>query len=153
MENGGGSSLMSTWHAALAAAGITDVTVEYDDTDSGAPFADGEARFRWGMLVLRLVRDRGQHFVDLVTPEPTPGYLSLDDVGIAEGWRVLEDVNAREAPIPLADDLREIAQRREDLEAVLAPQRWLPAKVKFEAARQQRERALVEKLERSSKRR
>ena len=76
------NSLLLTWSAALAAAGITGVDVMVDSTESARDAASGEASFRWGGLILRLVRDQAQDYVD-IGPATVPSQTySLDDVGV-----------------------------------------------------------------------
>jgi hypothetical protein len=51
-------------------------------------------------------------FVDVAPGAMPSRCYSLDDVGIAQGWRSVESVVARHEPIALVDELREIARRR-----------------------------------------
>jgi hypothetical protein len=139
-------SLLSTWSAALASAGIVGVDVVADSTGSAVDTLDGEARFRWGGLVLRLVRDRGQDFVDIAPAADPARAYTLDDIGVAQGWRTVESVLARQEPAALIDELREVVRHRTELERALAPDRVSATETEIAMARKRRETAFLDKL-------
>jgi hypothetical protein len=138
--------LLSTWSTALASAGIVGVDVVSDVTENAHDTGSGDASFRWGNLMVRLVRDRGQDFVDVGSAAAPENYFSLDDVGVAEGWRSITSVLARQGPAVLVDELREIVAHRTELESALAPQRLASTCAAVTAARKRREQAFLEKL-------
>lgn len=140
------NSLLSIWSAALASAGILGVDVLVDSTESADDSSSAEASFRWGDLVLRLVRDRGQDFVDLAPVAVPARAYGLDDVGVAQGWRTIESVLARQEPAALIDELREVVRHRTELERAFAPARITETDAEITAARKRRQTAFLDKL-------
>lgn len=140
--------LLSTWSAALASVGITGADVLPDSTGNTLDSSSGAANFRWGVLVLRLLRDRGQDFVDVAPASLPARWYGLDDVGIAQGWRSVESVIARQEPVALVDELRDVARHRAEIERAFAPDRLKATDTAIAEARKQRERAFLEKLKR-----
>jgi hypothetical protein len=139
------SPLLVRWSRALSAAGIDTTTLLAESEEQDA-FGNAEASFGWGGLVLHLVRERGQEFVD-VAPAHNPLYrFRLDDIGLALGWRNVEEIMARTEPIPLADELAELARHRTELESALSVQHLAATRVAIDRAVAQRERAFLDKL-------
>jgi hypothetical protein len=142
------SPLVSAWCAALASAGLASAKLISDSTDSSSLSADGEACFLLGTVILRLVRDRGQDFVDVRPASQPSQQFSLDDIGIAQGWRSLESVIARQESIALSDELTEIARHKGELEAAFDPEHLAATEVEIVAAREKRQRSFLDKLAR-----
>jgi hypothetical protein len=142
------NALLSTWSAALGSAGITSADLLSDATQSEQETGGGEANFSWGSLILRLVRDRGQDFVNVASAADAEPFFRLDDLGVAQGWRSIESVLARQGPIALVDELREIARHRTELENALAPRHLAATRVAVADACKRREQAFLEKLKR-----
>jgi hypothetical protein len=68
-------------------------------------FGDAEAVFRVGTLLLRLVRDRGQEFMDLATIAAPDKFYQFDDVEIAMGWKTIDEVLAKRELEPLTESM------------------------------------------------
>jgi hypothetical protein len=110
------------------------------------PFGDGEASFAWGILILHFVRDRGQEFVDLSPAHDPERRFRLDDVAVALGWRRTSEVVARTEPVPLEEELGDIASRQSEVESAFAPRNLREASIAIERAVAQREQAFLDKL-------
>jgi hypothetical protein len=78
-------------------------------------FGDAEAVFRVGTLLLRLVRDRGQEFMDLATSATPDKFHQFDDVVIAMGWKTIDEVLAKREPEPLSQTLARLSQHFAEL--------------------------------------
>ena len=132
----------------LAAVGISEAEL-LSERYNPEHFGDGEASFRLsGSIVLRLVRERGEDFVD-IAPGSAPGEsFRWDDLCIALGWRKVEDVVGRTRPIPIEEELAEILARASDLDTALAVGRLASTREAAREAGEQRERAFLDKLQR-----
>jgi hypothetical protein len=142
--------LLSAWSGALAAAGISGLALLEDATDQARQSANGQATFRWEGMTLRLLRDRGQDFVEVAPAAASSPAWSLDDLAVALGWRTVESVVARQQPAVLVDELREIVARRNELNRAFAPSELVKTTAAVDDARSRRERAFIEKLNKLS---
>jgi hypothetical protein len=102
-------------------------------------------------MILRIVRDRGQDFVDVASVVDAAQHFRLDDLGIAQGWRDVELVLARQAPIPLVEELREVVRHRKEIEDALSARQLATTVVSVADACGRREQAFLEKLRRLAK--
>lgn len=139
---------LSLWWGLLDSSGFRDASLL--STTGLGPMDSCEAFFRSGTLVLRLVRDRGQDFVEVAPADDRSRVYQLDDLGVAQGWRRLEDVLARTEPIPIQEELVTIASRRHDLEEALGRDKRAETDRAAEAAAEQRSRAFLMKWQRSA---
>jgi hypothetical protein len=71
----------------------------------GKSFGDAEVVCRVGTLLLRIVRDRSQEFVDIATNVRPEKFHQFNDVEIAMGWRTIDDVLAKREPEHLSEIL------------------------------------------------
>ena len=78
----------------LATANLKDVE-EVSFSPEQASFGNSEAVFRIGSVLLRLIRDRGQEFLDLASSVEPTVFHQFDDVEIAMGWKSINDVLAK----------------------------------------------------------
>lgn len=140
--------LLTNWSRMLAAVGISEAEL-LSERYSAENFGDGEASFRLsGSIVLRLVRERGEDFVD-IAPGSAPGEsIRWDDLCVALGWRKVEDVIGRTRPVPIEEVLAEVVARASDLDAALAVGRLASTRKAVREAGEQRERAFLKKLQR-----
>jgi len=139
--------LLVRWAELLKAAGIDPERLELSSSTPDS-FGDGEAILHWRGLLLRLAQDRGHSFVDVGASQQPGEYFTLDDLGIAFGWRRLEDVISRTTPIPLETELLEIAHRRDELESAHAPKNYPATSAAIQAASARRGQAFLDKLKR-----
>jgi len=139
--------LLVDWTRTFAAAGIGEASLLSESFEPNH-FGDGQASFRLGSIILRLVRDRGEDSVD-ITPSCAPHeYFRLDDICVALGWRDVQDVVARMRPIPLEDELKEVVRRAARLEAALEADQLPLTREKVREAAEKRERAFLDELRR-----
>jgi hypothetical protein len=139
------SPLLVRWSRTLSDAGIDTAILLAERVEQDA-FGDGEASFGWGGLVLHLVRERGQEFVDVASAQRPLERFRLDDIGLALGWRDVEAITARTEPIRLADELAEVTDHRAELESALSVQHVAATRVAIERAVAQLKRAFFDKL-------
>jgi len=64
-------------------------------------YGDGEVVARLDSLLLRLVRDRGQEFLDLGHVSRPARFHQFRDVELALGWSSVDDLQARREPEPI----------------------------------------------------
>ena len=140
--------LLVKWTRMLAAAGISEANLLSERYDP-EHFGDGEAIFQLsGAIVLRLVRDRGEDFVDIAPHSAPDERFRWDDVCIALGWRKVENVVGRTHPVPMQEELAEVVAHASDLELALGGERLPSTRKVVRTAAQQRERAFLGKLQR-----
>jgi hypothetical protein len=132
----------------LAAVGISESEL-LSERYNPEHFGDGEASFGLsGSIILRLVRERGEDFVD-IAPRSAPGEsFRWDDLCVALGWCKVEDVVGRTRPIPTDEVLAEVVERASDLDEALAVGRLPSTRKAVKEAGEERERAFLEKLQR-----
>lgn len=102
-------------------AGLTDAAVVSVGPESGA-FGNTMAIFRVQQLLIRVVRDRGEDFLDIGCVELPGAFFQYDDVEIALGWRSVEDVLAKQAPEPLPTLLERVVRKLPELKTAFAPE-------------------------------
>lgn len=122
--------------------GATPVSVE---PESGA-FGDAMATFMLGHLLLRVVRDRGEEFLDIGLVEEPGNFFQYDDVEVAMGWRSLEEVLSKRAPESLENVLERLAGRLAELQAAFAPKCVESTRERIRAAEKERGEAFVARL-------
>ena len=104
----------------MADAGLTGATLVSAEPESGA-FGDAMATFRVEGLLMRVVRDRGEEFLDLGCSDVPGTFFQYDDVEVALGGRSVEDVLARQTPEPIDAVLERVGRRLPELQAALSP--------------------------------
>jgi len=139
--------LVVYWARTLSAAGIGEASLLSERFDPDH-FGDGEASFRLGSIILRLVRDRGEDSVEIAPTCAPHEYFRLDDIFVALGWREVKDVLARTSPVPLEEELKEVVRRAEDLEVSLGAKRLPLTREAVREASERRERAFLDELQR-----
>ena len=89
----------------------------------GKSFGDAEVVFRVGTLLLRIVRERGQEFVDLATSATPDKFHHFDDVEIAMGWKTIDEVLAMREPEHLTRVLARLSQHFAELDEASSAER------------------------------
>lgn len=89
----------------------------------GESFGDALLLFKLGNLLLRVVRDRGQEFLDIGSVAVPERFCSIDVFEIAMGWRTVEQVISRSEPEPLVDVLARVAEHLGESQLALSPER------------------------------
>lgn len=106
--------------AAIAASDLPEATL-IRDAYAPESFGDGEAVFAMGELLLRVVRDRGQYFVDVASTVAPETFYKYEDLAVALGWITLDSALERTAAEPLPTVLRQPAGGFPDLQRALSP--------------------------------
>jgi hypothetical protein len=111
----------------LDEAGLNGAELVSSQPDS-ASFGDTSAVFRLKDLLLRIVRDRGEEFLDLGSASDPGNLFQYDDVEIAMGWHSVDDVLDKQTPEAIGDVLARMAARLGELCRAFSPER-LPATI------------------------
>ena len=109
-------------------------------------FGDCAVTFRLGHLIFRVVRDRGELFVDLAAAGRPGPFLQYDDVEIAMGWRSVEEVLAKKGPEALDRVFGRIHARLSELDTAFSDEQVLLTEAKVRRAAQARGAAFVASL-------
>lgn len=143
------SDLSSVWSNELDLAGLRDVLLVL--TKTSRPSATfGEARFDLGELRLRLVRDRGQDWLEVACPG-TDDFWTLSEIGMALGWRTVESTIGRTEPLSLGAQLKELVERREQIEVALNPSELARTRSLVVEAQKRRQRRFLELLQENAR--
>ena len=106
-------------------------------------FGDGEVLAHLDTLLLRLVRDRGQEFLDLARVSRPSHFHRFDDVEVALGWRSLADMLARTEPEPLHLVLERVRSKLPELRDAFEGDRAPLTEKRIEEAARKRADALL----------
>jgi hypothetical protein len=141
------NSVVDEWVRVLANVGIREASL-LSERYGPDHFGDGEARFRWGSIVVRLVRERGEDFVELESIYSPDQSFRWEDVSIAFGWCTVDEVVARGYPVPTSDVLAEIVRREPALHTALDAEHFGSTREAVASAAAKRENAFLGKLQR-----
>ena len=122
--------------------GIDGAELEADQFDA-ANFGNAQAIYRLGHLHLRITRDRGQEFLDIGSLAVLNSFYQFGDVEVGMGWRSLEDLLSVAPPEPLADVLKRLRNRRNELELAMSGIGEPSTRARFERAAAARGAAFV----------
>lgn len=129
----------------LVGAGLTEATLVSAAPESAA-FGDTSAIFSLGQFLLRVVRDRGEEFLDVGSAGDPAAFCQYDDLAIAMGWRSIAEILAKQSPEPLERVFEELARRLPELLAAFSPSRATATAACIDAAARKRGEALVARL-------
>ena len=121
--------------------GVIVSSVAGSDTSANATVV-----IRTGPLLLRIVRDRGQEFLELASVEAPTGFHQFDDVEISMGWTSIDEVLAKREPENLGDIFSRLAQRFPELGMALSGDRARLMRSRIEQAERERGEAFLAKL-------
>lgn len=111
-----------------------------------ASFGNAEAVFRVGSLLIRIVRDRGQQFVDIGSMADPTKFHQFDDVEIAMGWRKVEEVIEKRDPELLDSVLARLAAKMTALQEAFSGSREHLTRARVEQAARERGQAFTSRL-------
>lgn len=140
------SLLLAQWSSVVGASGIEATRLTVTAADEGS-FGNGEASFEWEGLIVHLTRDRGQDSVDLAAAHAPAERFRLEDVELALGWSVLEELLNRAEPRTLSAQLADVVKHRDELRPALSIESLAATRASIERAAAQRGSAYVEKLQ------
>lgn len=118
MESSKEESLAEAWMKATTSAGMTRARLVAEQPGSTRMY--GGATIQWQQFLLYFVAERLQEFVDIGPADEPAKRFRTDHLGIAFGWRTIDDLRARARPIPLSLELRNIVERQGELESLFA---------------------------------
>jgi hypothetical protein len=104
------------------------------------------AIFRIGPLLVRVVQERGQRFVDIGAQSEPTRFYQFDDVEIAMGWRSVDDVLAKEEPDPIELVLHRILANLDVLTDAFAPGEEQLTRSRIDRAADRRGQAFMARL-------
>ena len=129
----------------MAAAGLGRAKT-VSASPGGQPFGDAAIVFDIDGLLFRLVRDRGQAFLDLAVASAPTEFHQFDDVEIAMGWRSIAEVLAKREPEEVVAVLSWVSARFNELKNAFSAERVAPTKKRVEQAAQDRGKAFTDRL-------
>lgn len=128
----------------LRSAGL--IASEISSASEGSQFENADAVFSFGCLLLRLVRDRGQIFLEIAASSAPRKFYQFDDVAIAMGWKSIEEVLSKQQPEEIDQVLFQIDQYRVELETAFSNQQAPFTLKRIDRVAQMRGAAFVEQL-------
>jgi hypothetical protein len=131
--------------AQLANAGLSRAEL-VSASPGGQPFGDAVLIFRLDGMLLRIVRDRGQVFLDVgATSAPTEFY-QYGDIEVAMRWKTLDQVLAKRQPEDLGAVLARLHARLADLSDAFSGNRAELTRARLERASKERGKAFTARL-------
>lgn len=103
----------------MVEAGLTGAELVSAQPESAA-FGDTSATFRLNGLLMRVVRDRGEEFLDLGSADEPAALFQYDDVEIAMGWRSIDEVLSKQSPEALDRVFHRMANKLPELQAAFS---------------------------------
>ena len=135
----------ATIGAAFRRAGLVPdecLSASYD----ARSFGNAEVVFRVGCIRLKVVKDRGEEFLDLAGSSEGDSFHSIDDIGVALGWLSTEELFSRQTVEPLLRTLQRVAEHWSELSAAMAPRRLPGTEAAVRQAMEERARLMRMKL-------
>jgi hypothetical protein len=133
----------------LASTGI--MNPEFVSSEAVSEYGDSaQVVFRLGTMLFRIVRDRGQEFVDvasIVTPED---FFQFDDLAVASGWTTIDEVLAKRKPEDLISIFSRLATHIDELMSKFSEAHELTTRNRLRRAANDREASFLERLNRNS---
>lgn len=128
----------------LKRMGFSPVLARASEIEGG--FGDGEVIMRVDPFLLRLVRDRGQEFLDVGAESFPDKFYPFHDVEVAMGWRSLEDVLATTEPESVSSILAKFRARLDELRPAFEGDRAILTIRRIEDAMRKRGEAFAARL-------
>jgi hypothetical protein len=113
-----------------------------DDEDS---FGNAQAVFRVDSLLMCLIRDRGQVFVEVGSADMPGRFYQFDDVSVAMGWRSTDDVFARKEPEQVGTILSKIRENFAELKQAFSASQEGFTRTRLVKAAREREEAFMKR--------
>jgi hypothetical protein len=129
----------------LRAAGF-EGAVLVEKLEQTGDFGNGRATFRVGTMLLRILRDRGQEFLEVAWSSAPTRFYQYDDVEIAMGWMSASDVVNRNEPEALLGVLRRFRDRIDALQDAMRPEAEELTRLQLERAAHARGTAFLDRL-------
>lgn len=117
------SSRVEACRQLLEQAGFGGAELVASSAD-GSEFGDSALVFRVPPLLLRITSDRGESFLDVARDVEPACFYTFDDIEIAKGWRLIDEVLSKQSPEPLQVTLARLRERFDDLAESVSADRW-----------------------------
>ena len=137
--------LATRWSDRLRSAGLNNPEI-LSATYNPAYFGNAEAIFRVGLMLLHIVRDRGQELLNVAFDTQPDQFYPIEDIEIAMGWKTLEEINARQEPEQLDLILSRLALRSDQLMDGLSGERERLTRARINRATKDRSQAFINRL-------
>ena len=131
--------------AQLANAGLSQAAL-VSASPGGQPFGDAAVMFRVDGMLLRIVRERGQVFLEVAAVAASNEFHQYDDVEIAMGWKTIDQVLAKREPEDLGTVLTRLHARLAELNDAFSGNRTELTKARVERAARDRGKAFTDRL-------
>jgi hypothetical protein len=129
---------------------LTAVGIPAPELVSASPasktFGSAHVIFRVGNLLLRVVRDRGQEFLDVGASAPPEHFYQFDDLEIAMGWKTLDELLSRQELEDLERLLPRVSNHMDELQEVFSQDRRQFTEARLDKAARDRGEATMRNL-------
>lgn len=139
--------VLDEWLSLLAAVGIRDAALLSENHDP-RHFGDADVRLERGPMLLRLLRRRGEDFLEVASASLPEESFAWEDVCIAFGWRTIDEVLGWTSPLPISEVLSEVARRENELMTAFKPEHAVSTRDAISEAARRRGDAFLKKLSR-----
>lgn len=133
--------------AQLADVGLGRATLQRASSEDQA-FGNASVVFRLDELLIRIVRDRGQVFLELAAASAPTEFYQYGDVEIAFGWKTVDQVLAKGEPDGLGAVLIRLSERLAELGGSFSGDRLELTRVRVELAARERGKSFTDRLRR-----
>jgi hypothetical protein len=138
-------TLAGRFEDALRSAGLSAAIVRA--SPESRFYGDGEVVASLDTVLLRLVRDRGEEFLDLGHVSRPDRFHQFGDVELAMGWRSLDDILAMRGPEPIHVVLERLRSKLPELREAFEADRAPITEKRIEEAERRRGDAVMGRLE------
>lgn len=109
-------------------------------------FGNAAVVFRVGCMRLKVVKDRGEEFIDVAGSSEGDRFHSIIDVGVALGWLSTHELLSQGTVEPLPHALQRVAEHWSELSIAMAPERLPTTEAAVRQAMEERARLMRTKL-------
>jgi hypothetical protein len=129
----------------LTGAGLGQATL-LNTSPEGQPFGDAAIVFGIDGLLLRVVRERGQAFLEVAAASAPTEFQQYDDVEIAMGWKSIDQVLGKREPEDLGAVFARVHARLGELRDAFSGNRAELTRARVERAARERGKAFTDRL-------
>ena len=114
-----------------------------DCSQEGSAFGDRYTTYRIGNFLLRIVREKGQEFVDIAFASEPQTFFQCDDVDVAMRWKSVKDVVEKLEPESLIGVLSRLSEHFLEINLAFSEERMPFTKARIHRAARARGEAFI----------
>lgn len=137
--------LVSNWVDRLRTAGLNEPEI-LSAAENPKSFGNAEATLRVGVMLIQIVRDRGQELLSVAFDSDPDHFYPIEDIEVAMGWQALEDITSREELEQLDLVLSRLAEHFDQLADAISSEREQLTLARIERAKRERSKAFIDRL-------